>query len=61
MPMYNLLKYSSNYSDTTGILWFYSHDKATDFNADTENTNAFKSFEYKAKLLAAHPASNQAN
>ena len=23
MPMYNLLEYSSNYSDTTGSLWFY--------------------------------------
>ena len=23
MPMYNLLEYSSNYSETTGSLWFY--------------------------------------
>ena len=23
MPIYNLLKYSLNYSDTTGSLWFY--------------------------------------
>ena len=34
MSMYNLLKYSSNYSDTMGSLWFYSKDEATNFNAD---------------------------
>ena len=26
MPMYNLTEYSSNYSATTGSLWFYSKD-----------------------------------
>ena len=26
MSMYNLLEYSWNYSDTTGILWFYLKD-----------------------------------
>ena len=50
MPMYNLIEYSSNYSETTGSLWFYSKDEATNFNADVEN-NKFRSFEYKAKLL----------
>ena len=47
MPMYNLLEYSSNYSDTTAILWFYFKDKATNFNANIEDDNAFKSFKYK--------------
>ena len=28
-----------------------SKDEATNFNADISNNNAFKSFEYKAKLL----------
>ena len=28
MPMYNLFQFSSNYSDTTGSLWFYSKDEA---------------------------------
>ena len=51
MPMYNLIEYSSNYSETTGSLWFYSKDEATDFNADIVNDNNFKSFKYKAKLL----------
>ena len=27
MPMYNLIEYSSNYSETTGSLWFYSKMK----------------------------------
>ena len=47
MAMYNLLQYSSNYSDTTGSLWFYSKDEAIDFNADITNTVAFKSFKLK--------------
>ena len=51
MPMYNLIEYSSNYSETTRSLWFYSKDEATDFNADIVNDNNFKSFKCKAKLL----------
>ena len=51
MPMYNLIEYSSNYSETTGSIWFYSKDEATDFNINLENTDDFKSFNYKAKLL----------
>ena len=35
----------------TGNLWFYSKSKANNFNANIDNTNAFKSFEYKTKLL----------
>ena len=35
MPMYNLIeyRYSSNYLETTGSLWFYSKDEATNFKA----------------------------
>ena len=43
MPMYNLLKYRSKYSDTTGSLLFYTKDKATNFNAYIYDTNHFKS------------------
>ena len=32
--MYNLIEYSSNYSETTRSLWFYSKDEVTNFNAD---------------------------
>ena len=48
--MYSLLEYCSNYSDTTGTLWFYSEDGATNYNNDIVNTNNFKSFKCKAKL-----------
>ena len=51
MSMYNLIvEHISNYSETTGILWFYSKDEATSFNINIENTDNFKSFKYKAKL-----------
>ena len=50
MPMYNLIEYNSNYSETTGSLWFYSKDEATHFNIDIVNDNHFKSFMYMAKL-----------
>ena len=63
MPMYKLTEYSSNYSETTGSLWFYSKDEDTNFNADIADDNNFKSFNYKAKLLrntVAQPA-NPAN
>ena len=51
MPMYNLIDYSSSYSETTGSLWFYSKDEATNFNSDIANNNNFKSFVYKVKLF----------
>ena len=64
--MYNLIEYSSNYSETTGIYgWFYSKDETTNFNNDTENTDNQKSFEYKTKLLLGNtvgkPTPNNAN
>ena len=31
MPMYNLIKYSSNHSETTESLWFCSKDESTNF------------------------------
>ena len=51
MPMYNLIKCRSNYSEATGRYDFiHDEDEATNFNADIVNNN-FKSFKYKAKLL----------
>ena len=32
MSMHNLIEYSSNYSETTGSLWFYSKDEAANSN-----------------------------
>ena len=37
MVMYNLIEYSSNYSETIGSLSFYSKDGATNFNANISN------------------------
>ena len=45
------IEYSSNYSETTGSLWFNFKDEVTNFNSNIENTDNFKSFKYKAKLL----------
>ena len=41
ITMYSLIEYSSNYSETTWSVWFYSKDEATKFNADTANDNNF--------------------
>ena len=44
MPMYNLIEYMWNYSETTIRLWFYSKDEATNCNADVVNDNNVKCF-----------------
>ena len=49
MPMYNLIEYSDNYSDTSGSLWQFKRDEITN-NADVSNNNA-PSFKYKANLI----------
>ena len=62
--MYNLIEYSSNYSEIIGGLLFYSKDEATSFSNNIESTDNFKSFKYKAKLLentVAQPAPNNTN
>ena len=51
--MYNPIEYSSMHSETTGSLWFYSNDEATNFNNNIENIDNFKSFEYKSNFLLA--------
>ena len=33
MPMYNLIKYSGNYSDTSGSLWQLKIDEVPDSNS----------------------------
>ena len=64
IPVYNLIEYISNYSETTRSLWFYSKDEASNFNNNITGTNNFKSFKYKAKSLeniVAQPAPIAAN
>ena len=50
MPMYNLLEYSDNYSDTSGSLWQFKRDEITN-NADVANDNNAPSFKYKVNLI----------
>ena len=50
MPMYNLIEYSDNYSDTSGSLWDFKRDEIID-NADWNNDNNAPSFKYKANLI----------
>ena len=44
MPMFNLIKYSDNYSKTSGSLWEYYKDEPNDNLADSE------SFKSKIKI-----------
>ena len=56
--MYNLLEYSSNYSDTSDNLSFYSKKEANDFGSNIVNTNILKSFKDKTKLIGSTAAAN---
>ena len=49
MPMYNLVEYSDNYSDTSGSLWDFKRDKIVN-NVDVTKDNNANSFKYKASL-----------
>ena len=57
MPMYNLLKYSKNYSKTTGSLWNYCKDELTDDTNDNNNLNKnvinSKSSKYKTSITGS--------
>ena len=71
MPTYNMIEYSSNFSETTGSLWFYAKDESSNFNNNNnnnnnnnKNTDNFKPFQHKAKLLrktATQSAPNNTN
>ena len=50
MPMYNLIQYSDNYSDTSGSLWQFKRDEVPANNADLSIDNS-KLFKYKAALV----------
>ena len=50
MPMYNLIEYSDNYSDTSGSFWQFKRDEITN-NADVTNDNNAPLFKYKASLI----------
>ena len=50
MPMYSLIEYSDNYSDTSGSLWDFKRDDI-DNNADATNDDNATSFKYKANFI----------
>ena len=49
MPMYNLIEYSDNYSDTSGSLWDFKRVEI--YNANVTNDDNAPSFKYKASLI----------
>ena len=55
MPMYNLIQYSDNYSDTLGSLWQFKRDeieKDVDLTVDVSHiTNNSSSFRYKSSHM----------
>ena len=57
MPMYNQIKYSDNYFDSSGSLWQFKRDEVPNNDADLSIDNS-KSFKYKATLVGktAYPA-----
>ena len=49
MPMYNLIGYSDNYSDTSGSLWQF---KRNEIEEDVDLTvNTLSSFKYKSNFI----------
>ena len=50
MPVYNLIEYSDNYSDTSGSLWQFKRDEIIN-NADVTDDNNASSFKYKASII----------
>ena len=49
MPMYDLIEYSDDYSDTSGSLWDFKRDEID--NANVTNDNNASSFKYKASVI----------
>ena len=54
MPMYNLLEYNKNYSNTSGSLCNYYRDELTDETNDNNGSNKnlinSRSFKYKTSI-----------
>ena len=49
MPMYNLIEYSDNYSDTSGSLWQFKRDEIErDVDLTVDNSSSFK---YKSSFI----------
>ena len=49
MPMYSLIEYSNNYSDTSGSLWQFKRDEIEgDVDLTVDNSSSFK---YKSSFI----------
>ena len=54
MPMYNLIVYTDNYSDTSGSLWGFKRDEIegnVDLTVDNHIPNNSTSFKYKSSII----------
>ena len=51
MPVYNLIEYSDNYSDTSGSLWQFKRDEAPNDNNVDLTIHTSQSFKHKASLV----------
>ena len=60
MPMYNLIEYSDNYSDTSGRLWGFKKDEGA-IKANVTNDDDTPPFKYKAGLIADAEANGTKN
>ena len=60
MPMYNLIKYSDNYSDSSGSLWGFKRDEIAN-NGNVTNDDNTPSCIYNAHLIANTEANGTKN
>ena len=59
MPMYNLIEYSDNYSDTPGSLWQFKSDEIEgDVDLTVDHSSSFK---YKSSFIGDTDADGTAN
>ena len=64
MPMYNLIEYSDNYSDTSGSLWQLKRDeqpKENNGNISNVSTDNSSSFKYKSNFIGTIPNGGRKN
>ena len=58
MPMYNMIEYSDNYSDTSGSLWQFKRDeqlKENNGNLSDVSTDNSSSFKYESNFIGTIP------
>ena len=60
MPMYDLIEYNDNYSETLGNLWQFKRDEIIN-NADVTNDSNAPSFNYKASIIGNTEANGTRN